>query len=85
MSIKTPKDFTLKVAEAFSKDVGRGLARIDPADMKLLDADVGDIIEVTGKRTTVAKLMPTFSGDRGKGIIQIDGIIRGNADRKSVV
>ncbi len=73
------KDLTLKVAEAFSKDVGRGLARIDPADMKLLDADVGDIIEITGKRTTVAKLMPTFSGDRGKGIIQIDGIIRGNA------
>lgn len=73
------QDITLKIAEAFSKDVGRGLARIDPADMKELDADVGDIIEIAGKRTTVAKLMPTFSGDRGKGIIQIDGIIRGNA------
>lgn len=72
-------DITLKIAEAFSKDVGRGLARIDPADMTQLDADVGDIIEIIGKRTTVAKLMPTFSGDRGKGILQIDGIIRGNA------
>lgn len=72
-------DLTLKIAEAFSKDVGRGLARIDPADMTQLDADVGDIIEITGKRTTVAKLMPTFSSDRGKGILQIDGIIRGNA------
>ncbi len=73
------QDITLKVAEAFSKDVGRGLARIDPDDMTKLDADVGDIIEITGKRTTVAKLMPTFAGDRGKGMIQIDGIIRGNA------
>jgi len=72
-------DLNLKVAEAFIKDAGRGLARIDPADMKLLDAEVGDIIEITGKRTTVAKLMPAFSPDRGKGIIQIDGIIRGNA------
>ncbi|MDO9097688.1 MAG: CDC48 family AAA ATPase [Candidatus Methanoperedens sp.] len=72
-------DLTLKVAESFSKDVGRGLARIDPVDMKLLEADVGDIIEITGKRTTVAKLMPAFSEDRGKSIIQIDGIIRGNA------
>ncbi|MFA4934853.1 MAG: AAA family ATPase, partial [Candidatus Methanoperedens sp.] len=72
-------DLTLKVAESFSKDVGRGLARIDPVDMKLLEADVGDIIEIAGKRTTVAKLMPAFSEDRGKGIIQIDGIIRGNA------
>jgi transitional endoplasmic reticulum ATPase len=73
------KERTLKIAEAFSKDVGRGLARIDPDEMKYLDADVGDIIEITGKRTTVAKLMPTFSTDRGKGILQIDGIIRGNA------
>lgn len=72
-------DLTLKVAESFIKDVGRGLARIDPADMKQLGADVGDIIEITGKRTTVAKLMPAFSEDRGKSIIQIDGIIRGNA------
>jgi len=73
------KDLTLRVAEAFSKDVGRGLARIDPADMKLLEADVGDIVKIAGKRTTVAKLMPAFSEDRGKGGIQIDGIIRGNA------
>ncbi len=73
------EDLTLKVTEAFSKDVGRGLARIDPADMKLLDADVGDIIDIAGKKTTVAKLMPAFLDDRGKGIIQIDGITRGNA------
>ncbi len=73
------EDLTLKVTEAFSKDVGRGLARIDPADMKLLDADVGDIIEIAGKKATVAKLMPAFLDDRGKGIIQIDGITRGNA------
>ncbi len=72
-------DSNLKVAEAFSKDVGRGLARIDPADMKLLEAEVGDIVEITGKRTTVAKLMPAFLDERGKSIIQIDGITRGNA------
>lgn len=72
-------NLTLKVVEAFSKDVGRGLARIDPADMKLLEADVGDIIEIAGKKATVAKLMPAFLDDRGKGIIQIDGITRGNA------
>jgi transitional endoplasmic reticulum ATPase len=47
--------------------------------MKLLEAEVGDIVKITGKRTTVAKLMPAFSEDRGKSIIQIDGIIRGNA------
>ncbi len=79
MSTEISKDLTLKVAEAFSKDVGRGLARIDPEDMKLLGAEVGDIVEITGKRTTVAKLMPAFLDERGKSIIQIDGITRGNA------
>jgi transitional endoplasmic reticulum ATPase len=78
MSEENSNDLTLKVAEAFSKDVGRGLARIDPAEMKLLDADVGDVVEITGKRTTVAKLMPAFLNERGKSMIQIDGIIRGN-------
>src|SRR5574341_1329673 len=80
MSTEISRNLTLKVAEAFSKDVGRGLARIDPEDMKLIGAEVGDIVEIIGKRTTVAKLMPTFSGDRSKGIIQIDGTIRGNAE-----
>ena len=79
MTTEISRELTLRVAEAFSKDVGRGLARIDPEDMKVLGAEVGDIIEITGKRTTVAKLMPTFSGDRSKSIIQIDGIVRGNA------
>jgi transitional endoplasmic reticulum ATPase len=79
MSEKNSNDLTLKVAEAFSKDVGRGLARIDPADMKLLEVDVGDIIEIAGKKATVAKLMPAFLDERGKSIIQIDGITRGNA------
>lgn len=78
MSTEESKNLTLKVAEAFLKDVSRGLARIDPEDMKLLEAEVGDIVEITGKRITVAKLMPTFPEERGKNIIQIDGIIRGN-------
>ncbi len=80
MSVEILTELTLKVAEAFSKDVGRGLARIDPEDMELLGAEIGDIVEITGKRTTVAKLMPTFSGDRKKSIIQIDGIVRSNAE-----
>ncbi len=79
MSTEITRNLELKVAEAFSKDVGRGLARIDPEDMKLLGAEVGDIVEINGKRTTVAKLMPAFSGDRSKSMIQIDGIVRGNA------
>ena len=72
-------EITLKVAEAVKKDVGRGLARIDPADIERLHATIGDIVEIVGKKRTVAKVMPAFKEDRGKGIIQIDGPTRGNA------
>ena len=70
---------TLKVKEALPKDVGRAIARIDPEDMKKIEAEVGEIIEITGKRITPAKVMPCYAEDRGKNIIQIDGITRENA------
>ncbi|MEK6621894.1 MAG: CDC48 family AAA ATPase, partial [Planctomycetota bacterium] len=72
-------EISLKVAEAAKKDVGRGLARIDPGDIEKLEATIGDIVEIVGKNRTVAKVMPTFKEERGKGIIQIDGLTRGNS------
>ncbi len=68
-----------KVKEALAKDVGRAIARIDPEDMKALGLQVGQVIEIEGKRKTAAKVMPCYAEDRGKKIIQIDGITRENA------
>jgi transitional endoplasmic reticulum ATPase len=68
-----------KVKEALPKDVGRAIARIDPEDMKSLGIEVGQIIEIEGKRKTAAKAMPCYAEDRGKKIVQIDGITRENA------
>ncbi|MBI4530717.1 MAG: CDC48 family AAA ATPase [Candidatus Latescibacteria bacterium] len=70
---------TMRVSEALPRDVGRGIARLDPKDMRELGAEVGDVIEITGKRVTVAKLMPAYPDARGKSLIQIDGITRENA------
>jgi transitional endoplasmic reticulum ATPase len=70
----------LKVAEAHSRDVGRGIARVDPEVMdKLGMSDSGEIVGLKGKRETVAKIMPTFPEFRGRSLVQIDGIIRENA------
>jgi len=69
----------LKVKEALPKDVGRAIARIDPEEMKGLGLEVGQIVEIKGKRKTAAKAMPCYADDRGKNIIQIDGITRENA------
>ncbi len=70
---------TLKVAEGLGKDVGRALARMDPVDIKALGADIGDIIEVVGKRRTVCKAMPAYKDARSGSRIQLDGLSRGNA------
>ena len=76
---RKPADhITLRVSESSGKDVGRGIARIDPADMQRLGVDVGDMIEVEGKRRTVCRVLPTFKEHRGKEHLQIDGVVREN-------
>src|ERR1041385_8081126 len=70
---------SLRVAEAAAKDVGRGIARLDPRDLAALGAEVGDVLTGTGGRTTVAKATPAYADQRGKGLVQLDGITRGNA------
>ena len=74
-----PNEIARRVAEALAKDVGRGLARVDPTDMAVLGIVPGDVIRVIGERETVAKAMPAFPGDRGRGIVQVDGLTRDNA------
>src|ERR687895_121001 len=70
---------SLKVLEAYTRDVGRGVARIDYDSMDSLSASTGDVIEIRGKRRTVAKCLPLYPSDEGKGIIRIDGLVRNNA------
>lgn len=69
----------LRVGEARNADVGRAIARLDPADLKTLGVRIGDTISIRGKKTTVARAMPAFQEDRGKSRVQIDGLTRENA------
>ncbi len=72
-------EMKLKVAEAFSQsDVGRSIARIDPASMEKLGLKDGDVIEIEGRKLTAATVASSQS-DIGLGIIRIDGYIRKNA------
>ena len=73
------KNIVLRVSEARPKDVGRGIARIDPKDMEIIGASVGDILQIEGKRKSVVKVLPAYMEDRAKGIIQMDGLLRENA------
>ncbi len=69
----------LKVAEAYHRDVGRGIARVDPDVMAQLGLQSGDVIEISGKNVVPAIVWPGYPDDRGKRIIRIDGNIRSNA------
>ncbi len=73
------KDLELKVAEAKSNDVGRGIARIDPLVMEKLGISTGDVVQIIGKKNTVAICWPGYPEDEGFGIIRIDGFTRKNA------
>jgi transitional endoplasmic reticulum ATPase len=82
MSNNNNKALSLKVAEANQSDVGRGLVRIDYAIMRDFGLETGDIVELSseraGARKTGALVIPGRREDRGKKIIRMDGLIRGN-------
>ncbi|HXZ24379.1 MAG TPA: CDC48 family AAA ATPase [Methanomassiliicoccales archaeon] len=70
----------LKVAEAKSKDAGRGIGRVDPAVMEVLGLTPGDVVQIEGKKRTVAIVWPGYPEDANRGLIRIDGTIRRNAE-----
>ncbi|MEE0901498.1 MAG: AAA family ATPase, partial [Methanobrevibacter sp.] len=72
-------EITLKVAEAISqKDVGQGIARLDPNVMDDLGIRERDLIEIVGDRRTAAIALPSQT-DIGLGVIRIDGLVRKNS------
>lgn len=80
MSKKQAEGVTLRVARAHHQsEVGLGRARIDSQTRKRLDVEVGEIIEIVGKKKTAAKVFRASNEDEGLGVIRIDGMIRGNA------
>lgn len=85
MASNNTLNLDLKILEAYTRDVGRGVARIDYDSMDSLSASTGDLIEIKGgeknkgHRRTVAKCLPLYPSDEGKGIVRVDGLVRNNA------
>jgi len=73
--------FTLKIAETFSKFVGRGIALIDPKIIEEHNLATGDVLELTNETSTKKSYVLLWSSnpdDYGKGLIRIDGYTREN-------
>ncbi len=73
------EELTLKVIEARPTDVGRGIARVDPAVFREKGWQAGDVISIQGKKRTAALLWPGYPDDTGTGTIRLDGNMRRNA------
>ncbi len=69
----------LQVANAKAEDSGRGFARLSRAAMAELGLQQGDVVEITGKRATVARAVDPYPEDEGLEVIRLDGLQRANA------
>ena len=73
------KEKILRVVQAKSSDDGKGVARVDPALMRILELSQGDTVIIEGSRNTVASVFNGYPEDENRGTIRIDGATRKNA------
>lgn len=70
----------LKVAMARSQsEAGYGRARMDTSSRKALGLNLGDTVEIVGKKSVVAKVFKCDPDDEGRGMLFIDGLTRTGA------
>src|SRR5213596_2096067 len=69
----------LRVAEAKPADAGRGIVRIDPEVMKILEFKEGDVVLILGAKATAAGVRRGYPEDANRGVIRMDGMQRRNA------
>ncbi len=67
----------MRVAEGERIDVGNMRARLSSRDREKLGVQVGDLIEISGNKRTVARVWPSRIEE--EGVIRIDKYIRRNA------
>ncbi len=73
------KSIYLKVAEALTNDVGRGIARLGAKTREDLEVSSGDVVKLSGKKTALAIVWPAHPSDTEEDAIRVDGILRQNS------
>ncbi|OFV67999.1 MAG: CdcH [Candidatus Syntrophoarchaeum caldarius] len=74
------EEVDLIVSKAYPRDLERGRAAVSPDVVINLKVSYGDVIEIEGKRKTVARLSRLSKQDWEKGIVKIDRYTRENAN-----
>jgi transitional endoplasmic reticulum ATPase len=73
----------LQVAAARQEESGQGIARMPRSAFQALGITEGDVIEITGKRTTAAIAVQAYDEDQSLEVVRLDGLQRGNAETGS--
>ncbi|PSQ89043.1 MAG: AAA family ATPase, partial [Bacteroidetes bacterium QS_8_64_10] len=69
----------LQVAKARKQDAGKGAVRLSKEALRELGIQPERIIELKGKRKTVAVAAPPYAEDQGRNTARLDGLQRSNA------
>ena len=76
--VKKDEPLQMRIGEAKQRDIGKKRARIGPDAMDYLKAAPGDVIEITGKRSSCAIVWPADEDEKFPDVIKIDGQTRKN-------
>ncbi|MEO0871833.1 MAG: AAA family ATPase, partial [Pseudomonadota bacterium] len=73
----------LQVAPARQEESGQGIVRMPRSAFQQLGITEGDVVQIEGKRVTVAIAMAAYPEDDTLDVVRLDGLQRGNAEAAS--
>ena len=73
------KQVKLQVATLRAEESGAGIARIPRTAMAELGLTEGDVVQISAKRDTAARVVAPYPEDEGLEVIRLDGLQRANA------
>ena len=76
--VRKDEPLQMRIGEAKQRDVGKKRARIGPHAMDYLKVTPGDVIEISGRRSSCAIVWPADEDEKFPDIIKIDGQTRRN-------
>ena len=72
-------EIELRVAEVLQQDVGKGIVRVNKDLIGKIGIVPGNLVEISGKRSTGAIVGEAYPADLGLEIVRMDGLTRSNA------
>jgi transitional endoplasmic reticulum ATPase len=73
---------SIKLHSAYPRDVGLMRIRLSLTNMKKLGISKGDVVEIIGKKKSVATCYPLHSSEKKKQVARVDSITRFNCGSK---